>query len=140
MVTASVGCAAFSILFGADLIGCFSTFFITLLAIYSFRWINSISENSIISTTIIGAIIGLSTIILFEFNLLKTKEVVDGVIIGAIMVFLPGVAITKSASDLLTGDLISGVSRVFEACLIALALAVGLGSIVMCWISMGGGF
>lgn len=49
------------------------------------------------------------------------------VITGSITAFLPGVAITNGARDLLYGDMLSGVSRVAEAVLIAVAIAGGAG-------------
>jgi uncharacterized membrane protein YjjP (DUF1212 family) len=51
----------------------------------------------------------------------------SSVITGAITSFLPGVAITNGTRDLLYGDMLSGVSRVAEAFLIAVAIAGGAG-------------
>jgi uncharacterized membrane protein YjjB (DUF3815 family) len=48
-------------------------------------------------------------------------------IIGAITIFLPGVAITNAARDLLAGDLLSGTARAVEAVLIATTIALGVG-------------
>jgi uncharacterized membrane protein YjjP (DUF1212 family) len=49
------------------------------------------------------------------------------IIIGGITVFLPGVAITNAARDLLAGDMVAGTARVSEALLIAIAIAAGVG-------------
>ncbi|MDR2493022.1 MAG: threonine/serine exporter family protein [Coriobacteriales bacterium] len=51
----------------------------------------------------------------------------SAIIIGTITIYLPGVAITNAARDLLSGDLISGVARVAESMLIAVAIAGGVG-------------
>jgi len=48
-------------------------------------------------------------------------------IIGAITIFLPGVAITNAARDMLAGDMLAGTSRVVESLLIATAIALGVG-------------
>lgn len=137
ILNVGIGCSAFSLLFGADLIGMIITFFITVIGMICFKKIYYLSENDILSTMAIAGLTGIATIILFEMHYLKTT---DAVIISSLMPYLPGVALTKSARDLMSGDLIAGISRIFEATLIALALASGLGSIVMIWISFGGGF
>ncbi|MDY2735580.1 threonine/serine exporter family protein, partial [Intestinibacter sp.] len=59
-------------------------------------------------------------------------------IVGSIMPLLPGVAFVKGLRDLISGDLVSGVSRVFEAFLIAAAIAIGVGSVLDFWIRFGG--
>ena len=51
-------------------------------------------------------------------------------IIGSIIVFLPGVAITNAARDLLSGDMLSGVSRGAESLLAAIAIAGGVGMLL----------
>lgn len=51
----------------------------------------------------------------------------DTVIIGSIMPFVPGVAITNAVFDTLHGDYLSGLARAMEALVIALAVALGVG-------------
>lgn len=48
-------------------------------------------------------------------------------IAGAIMVMLPGVAMTNGIRDTLEGDFVSGSSRMIEALVIAASLALGIG-------------
>ncbi|MCL1846683.1 MAG: threonine/serine exporter family protein [Coriobacteriia bacterium] len=48
-------------------------------------------------------------------------------IVGSIVVFLPGVAITNAARDLLSGDMLAGVARSAESMLLAIAIAGGVG-------------
>ena len=50
---------------------------------------------------------------------------IDNVIIGNIMLLIPGVGLTNSLRDLLTGDSIAGLLRMIEAILSALAIAAG---------------
>ncbi len=50
---------------------------------------------------------------------------VDYIIIGNIMTLIPGIGLTNSLRDLFTGDSISGVLRLIEAALLALAIACG---------------
>ena len=50
---------------------------------------------------------------------------VDYVIIGNIMTLIPGIGLTNALRDLFTGDSISGILRMIEAVLLALAIACG---------------
>lgn len=52
---------------------------------------------------------------------------VDAIIIGVIMQVVPGVAITNSIRDTISGDFLSGMSRASEAVFIALGIAFGVG-------------
>ena len=49
----------------------------------------------------------------------------DKIIIGNIMLLIPGLALTNSLRDLIGGDIMSGVLRFCEACLIAAGVAAG---------------
>ena len=49
----------------------------------------------------------------------------DHIITGNIMLLIPGVALTNSLRDIISGDTMSGLLRFFEACVIALAIAAG---------------
>ena len=49
----------------------------------------------------------------------------DLVMIGDIMLLIPGVAMTNATRDMLSGDTISGVMRFVESLLWAVALALG---------------
>lgn len=60
--------------------------------------------------------------------------------IGALMLFVPGVAITNSIRDMLAGDMVSGVARMMEAFVIALSLSAGAGVIIKIWVLTGGVF
>jgi uncharacterized membrane protein YjjP (DUF1212 family) len=51
----------------------------------------------------------------------------SSIIIGGIIVFLPGVAITNAARDLLSGDMLAGIARVVQSSLTSIAIAGGVG-------------
>lgn len=54
----------------------------------------------------------------------------DKIIIGSIMYLLPGVSITNSIRDTMSGDSLSGLSKGMEAILSALAIAFGVGVVL----------
>jgi len=61
------------------------------------------------------------------------------IIIGSMMLLVPGLAITNAIRDTLAGDLVAGVTRGAEAFLIAVSLAAGSGIVVGLWIQWLGG-
>ena len=52
-------------------------------------------------------------------------DYVDAVIIGALMILVPGLLITNSMRDIIYGDTNSGINRVVQVLLSALAIAMG---------------
>lgn len=55
---------------------------------------------------------------------------VDNVLIGALMTLVPGLAFTNALRDLFMGDLLSGIVRMCEAALTAMALGGGVGIVI----------
>lgn len=55
----------------------------------------------------------------------------DMIIIGTLMTLVPGVAITNAMRDIIAGDLLAGTMKAVEALLVALALAIGTGIVLI---------
>ena len=66
---------------------------------------------------------------------LKLGKSVEDIVIGNIMLLIPGVALTNSLRDMISGDTMSGILRFMEACIIALAIASGF---ILAGFVMGG--
>ena len=66
-------------------------------------------------------------------------DTIDFIIIGAIMPLVPGVSLTNAIRDILDGDLLSGSARILDAFLVAIGIAVGVGTVFTVWISVFGG-
>jgi len=66
------------------------------------------------------------------------SDSISPVIIAATTIFLPGVAITNAARDLLSGDILSGTARLVEALIAAVAIAGGVGIGIQIWLLSGG--
>lgn len=75
------------------------------------------------------------TLLIEQWHLLDDRNLV---IIGAIMLLVPGLAITNAIKDFLSDDLVSGITRTVEAFLIAIFIAVGSGIALMLWVKLGG--
>jgi uncharacterized membrane protein YjjP (DUF1212 family) len=62
----------------------------------------------------------------------------DNIVIGSVMLLVPGLIITNAIRDTIEGDLITGLSRASEAFLIAIAIALGSGVVFSLWLYIGG--
>ena len=49
----------------------------------------------------------------------------DKIMIGGIMLLIPGIAMTNSIRDMLTGDIVTGMLRLVDSILRAAAIACG---------------
>ena len=54
----------------------------------------------------------------------------DRIIIGVIMLLVPGIAVVNAVRDALAGDLVAGASRAVEAFVIAVGIAVGVAMVL----------
>jgi uncharacterized membrane protein YjjP (DUF1212 family) len=61
------------------------------------------------------------------------------VLISSVSIFMPGVAITNAARDVLSGNYLSSVSHFLEALVLAISIAAGLGAMMALWVTLGMG-
>lgn len=132
----AIGAGFFTLIFG----GTFSDFCISLLIgilikCASIRLAYK-NINDFFSNIIGGSIAALTALIFYKLGIVVN---VDKVIIGSIMLLVPGLAITNAVRDTIAGDLLSGVTRGLEAFLTAVGIAVGTGIIFKIWIAFFGG-
>ncbi|MGL4403532.1 MAG: threonine/serine ThrE exporter family protein [Fusobacteriaceae bacterium] len=133
----AVGCsaAAFVTLFDITLLEGMLTFLIVTSAVVLNKYINAMSITPILGTIISCFYIGMSALTADYYSYSTSYHTI---IIGAILPFLPGISITKSISDLVSGELISGSVRAVEAFLTALSIGIGIGGALNIWSSFGG--
>ena len=81
-----------------------------------------------------GAAIGACTILCCAISVQCTKT---NIIVGSLMPFVPGVACTNGLRDYMAGDLVSGNSRIAEALLFAISIAIGLAFSLLVWYHWG---
>lgn len=79
--------------------------------------INRVLENIVLSF--------LMCFCAFFIQWLNPNILANKIIIGNIMLLIPGVGLTNSLRDMISGDTMAGMLRFCEACLIALAIASG---------------
>lgn len=76
-----------------------------------------------LSELIAAMVMGILAVLFNHFN---PQMITDNILIGALMTLVPGLAITNALRDLFMGDLLSGIMRMCEAVLTALALGGGV--------------
>lgn len=132
----AIGAFGFVFLFGGSLKDAIAAFIIGLAVKYVSIKCEVIGLNSFFITSISAGILALLAIFSMKVNLANDM---DKVIIGSIMLLVPGLAITNAIRDTVAGDLISGLARGVEAFLTAIAVAVGTGVVLSFWVSIFGG-
>ena len=136
IIFSALGAGSFSVLFGGTLKDVFSAFLIGLVIKFlTIKW-SEIGINSFFINSICSGIAAFLAIIFYKFGVASQ---VNQTIIGAIMLLVPGLAITNAIRDTISGDLLSGVIRAAEAFLVAISIAVGTGAVLSFWISNFGG-
>ncbi len=85
--------------------------------------------NKIAITTIQSFAAGFLSIMSVYIGLAQNT---DKVMIGTIMILIPGIAFGNSIRDIFNGDLISGALKLFQSIIIALAIAFGF-SVALLW-------
>lgn len=110
--------------------GVMSDFLITFL-IGSLGFIISVVCKSLIKLNyfdlfIASFCIGIMSIVAVKYHFASQ---IDPIIIGSIMPFVPGVAITNAVRDILAGHLISGTARATEALIVAATICAGIATV-----------
>lgn len=113
---------AFCVFFGGSLIDGFISSLIGILIFFIDTYIKKYAMNQMTYTLLCCIISGYITILFAKLGL---NINIDKIMIGDIMLFIPGVAVVNSIRDMLWGDILSGILRVSEAILIAVAIACG---------------
>lgn len=90
--------------------------------------------QNIVLTIFAAAFVELLTVCFVGIGL---GDSVDKIMVGNIMLLIPGIAFTTSLRDMISGDLISGLLGLCEASIRAIAIAVGVALVL--W-QTGGGF
>ena len=114
--------AVFSIFFGGTFGDGAAALLCGLILFGAIELCNKLKLQRIILTILCSAIVGLGAVLLTGIGLGNS---VDKIIIGNIMLLIPGISLTTSVRDMISGDTISGLLGLCEAVLRALAIAVG---------------
>lgn len=119
---------AFAVFFGgviadgvaAALVGCVLYFWDYLFA--------AGSKNRVVYSLLESTVAGILCLITVWLGI---GQDIDKVMIGSIMLLIPGVNLMNSLRDMMCGDIITGILRLAEALMMAVAIAAGFGLALM---------
>ena len=126
----------FTLLFGGNYKDFFVAFLVGALIDFLIGFLDKHDVNSFLKHMLGGALAALMALLATALGLAGNM---DTIIIGSIMVLVPGIAITNAIRDTIAGDLLSGVSRSVEALFIAIAIASGTSVVFKVWFLIFGG-
>ena len=119
-----LGAAGFAVFFGGTLIDSLCAGFCGLFLGLADRFFSRHRTNHFFKTIVCSFIM---TIIAYITGILQIAHNTDMVIIGPLMILVPGLIITNAMRDIIFGDTNSGINRIVQVFLIAAAIALGTG-------------
>ena len=124
-----IGSASFAYLVGGNSPFDFLlTFLVSIIAQMVYDQLIKISYIPSFCCLVSSLLMAASGVVLTELGFLTTS----------IMPLLPGVPFIKGVRDLIAGDLMSGVVRFFDATIIFISIAAGVGFVLEFWFRIGG--
>jgi uncharacterized membrane protein YjjP (DUF1212 family) len=140
LLAGGIGGGFFSVIFGGGSVELILAFFNSLI-VTLFTSIAGKYKLSFFVKNLVGGMINMIfALVLLKLSVLVGIEAnIDVVIIGSLMPLVPGVAIVNAIRDIIIGDFVSGTSRLTEAILIAVALALGVGTVLQAYVMIFGG-
>jgi len=126
----------FTLIFGGNYKDFFVAFIIGALINCLSIFLDKLEVNSFLKYMLGGALAAFLALVATFLGIVGNM---DTIIIGSIMLLVPGIAITNAIRDTIAGDLVSGISRSVEALFIAIAIAAGASIIFKIWVLLFGG-
>ena len=117
-----MGASGFAVFFGGTWMDFLCAGFCGMLIYFVSLFMNRLKANPFFSTISASFIMALAAYLL---NTLHICDRVDTVIIGALMILVPGLLFTNAMRDIIYGDTNSGINRIVQVLLIAVAIALG---------------
>lgn len=131
ILSGMIASIAFCIIFGGGFREAVATLISSFFMLFTLEKLKVYQLTFFINTFIGALVASLFTLLTVKLNIPTN---IDSVIIGSIMCLAPGVAITNSLRDTFRGDIVSGLTRMMEAVVTALAIAMGVGLVLNIYI------
>lgn len=126
--------AGFSVFFGGSWLDCICSGFCGLIVGLVVHFLEKMKANMFFRTITAAFCMALPAYLMGAAGLCHNA---DMVIIGALMILVPGLLFTNAMRDIIYGDINSGVNRIVQVLLIAMALALGTaaawGAVCVIW-------
>lgn len=134
IIATGIGSAMFTLMLGGGIYDFVASIFVAAGAMYVAMLVDRGLSSVFVFNLVAGAMVGgLACLADFIYSPCE----VDKIIVGSIMPFVPGLAFTNGVRDFLSGDLISGNSRISEAVISACSTALGVGVVLKIWLLLG---
>lgn len=113
---------SFTIFFGGGLMDGLVASVLGFCLRYTTWLLQKAAMNQIFVNVVASFLLSLSAILLVRWGL---GHDANKIIIGNIMLLIPGIALTNSLRDMISGDIMTGMLRFLDAVLVAAAIAAG---------------
>ncbi|GAB1455680.1 MAG: threonine/serine exporter family protein [Spirochaetia bacterium] len=123
-VGAAFGTGFFCLLFGGAWNDALLAAFLGVIIGKITDWLGSMRLSGFFSNIVGGAMAAGTALGAISLGLIGN---LDAVIIGAIMLLVPGVMIVNAIRDIIAGDLVSGIARGADAFISAAGISIGVG-------------
>ena len=123
-----LACFAFTLLFEGGAADALVSGIIGVCIFWLSRLINKIGGNKVFVNILCGAFASFAALMLAKAGL---KVDADKIIIGAVMVLVPGVELLNGIRDFISGDVQAGLMHISEALFLAVTISVGAASMHM---------
>ncbi|MGH4137447.1 threonine/serine ThrE exporter family protein [Clostridium sp.] len=133
---AAISSGFFTLVFGGNYKDFFVAFLIGALINYLSGYLDNLEVNGFLKNMLGGALAATVALTAAALGLVGNMNTI---IIGSIMILVPGISITNAIRDTIAGDLVSGVSRSIEALFVAIAISAGTSIIFKIWVLLFGG-
>ncbi|MBE6948080.1 MAG: threonine/serine exporter family protein [Ruminococcaceae bacterium] len=117
-----LGALGFALLFGGDLKDSLLAGLCGIIIGLISRWMERLGANQFFRT--IAAALPMA-LVAYIANMFFPSVRSDAVVIGALMLLVPGLLFTNAMRDIIYGDTNSGINRIVQVLLIAVAIALG---------------
>jgi uncharacterized membrane protein YjjP (DUF1212 family) len=120
----------FCLLFGGSWAEFGVAVLIGVIVSYGMKFLSRLAFNNFLLNALAAALIVLLAEVL---DLYIPYIRLDNIIIGGIMLLVPGLSITNAIRDTMSGDLVSGTARAVEALFITVGIVAGSGVMLKLW-------
>ena len=117
--------AGFGIFFGGGIMEALAAGVSCMAIGASLKFMAKLHANTFFTSFVCSFILGIAANLLTAIGLCKNADIA---VIGAIMLLVPGFLFTNSLRDVIYGDTMSGLNRLVQVLIIAVALAFGTSS------------
>lgn len=113
---------SFTIFFGGDLSDAAVSAVIGMLLKLAITFVQKVDKNKVFVNILCSFVVGVLGVLLVRSGVGHSLE---AILVGNIMLLIPGLALTNSIRDIISEDIIAGLLRLCEAILVAISISVG---------------